>query len=526
MKRTRTTVCIAAAMLASLVTAPMAGADWSSLGGSINADPTANAGGPAIANVGGVPYVAYTQQTASGSQVYVDRWNGTSWAQVGGALNVGVSAFGPSITGVNGVPWVAWTDGGVVYVKQWTGSAWAQVGGALNLSTLDSAGDPSVTTVGNTPYVAFVESIGAAPSHLYIESWNGASWSQVGGTASSNLSAYSLYPSLASVGGVPTVAWVEQNGLSTKLQVADYSGGTWSGGLPLDLFSGPRDPKLIDVGGVPYVAWSEYNGTGEQIYVKRRQNDSSWTAVGPPLSIDPVDDALTPSMTVVGGEPLLAWEENYGNHNQLVFRQWSGTAWNPVGSDLVDPGSVATTAIANVGGVPYVAWGETTPTHEIMAGALLAGFSSEQSLATDTGAMLSARVADLGLQLPIEFQYGAGSSLTTTTPPQTTDGGGSATVEQSITGLKPSTTYSWRAIQSDGTTQTAVGPTQTFTTEPTNGPGTSGADGKVELVVCQYVKKKVVRRVHHRRRRVTVTVKRCTTKLVSGPVTFNAAVSR
>src|SRR5262249_50762604 len=51
-------------------------------------------------------------------------------------------------------------------------------------------------------------------------------------------------------------------------------------------------------------------------------------------------------------------------------------------------------------------------------------------------------------------------------------------------------------------------------------PGPAGPPGKIELVRCTTVTKTVFKRVHGRRRREKVTVRRCTASLVSGPVKF------
>ena len=137
---------------------------------------------------------------------------------------------------------------------------------------------------------------------------------------------------------------------------------------------------------------------------------------------------------------------------------------------------------------------------------LAPGFSSEQAIATDNGALLAVRVRDYGTSLPIAFQYGRGSSLGTSTTAVMTGGTGSDTIIQAISGLSPSTRYSWRAYATDGTVDTAFGPTHTFTTEATSTTGPKGKAGKIEVVTC--------RQTHSH----GVTVEQCTGKLVSTPV--------
>jgi hypothetical protein len=504
-----------------LMLASTAAADWGALGDSLtptNVNPVA---APSIAAVGGVPYVAFTKPVGSADQVFVDRWSGSAWTSVGdGTLNVDTSAnaSAPSIANVAGVPYVAWTEAGHVYVKDWNGSAWAAVGGDVSVS--GNAFRQSIAGVGTIPYVSFIDN-----GSVYVKQWNGSAWTQVGTAVNPSLDGQE--DTITNIGGVPWVAYTVFNS-GYDLYVATLSGGSWLSEGPLNVNANHTSQhlSLIGIGGVPFLAWEEYNpAVGDEfVYVKREGNSIiSWPEVGAPLNLGFDDEAENPALGTLDGQPLIGLQESYQFQHTLWFDRLTGNSWEPIGTPLTaDSGGADMPALANVGGVPYVAWqGLGATTHVIRAGALLASFSSRQALATDTSALLSARIADSGTMAPIEFQYGPGTSLTHTTPAQTTDGAGSATVDQTITGLAPSTSYSWRAIESDGTTTTAIGPTQTFTTEQKNGPG---APGKIELVVCKKVSKTVVRTRHHKRKRVKVTVQRCTTKLVSGPVKFTTAV--
>jgi hypothetical protein len=502
--------------------ASSATADWGPLGDSLTPSNVNSLDAPSIAAVGGVPYVAYSQPVGSAQQVFVQRWTGSAWTQVGNStLNVNASATAdaPSIADVAGVPYVAWTESGHVYVKAWNGSSWSQVGGDLSFTA--NAFRQSITSVGTIAYVSFIEN-----GSVFVEQWNGSTWIQVGTAVNPSLMAQE--ETITNIGGVPWVAYTVFNS-GYDLYVATLSGGSWLREGPLNVNANhtAQHLSLIGVGSDPYLAWEEYNPAAghEFVYVKREGNSIiSWPAVGAPLNFESDDDAADPALTTLGGQPLIGWQDNFQLHDALYFDRWNGLSWQPVGTALAgDANGADLPAFANVGGVPYVAWQGLGATHLIRAGALLASFSSEQSLATDTDALVSARVADFGAQMQIEFQYGPGASLTQTTAPQTTDGSGSATVDQAITGLKPSTPYSWRAVQFDGTTTTAIGPTQTFTTPVAAAGGTPGRPGKVELVTCQTVIKKVKKRVHGKKRTVRKRVKKCTTKFVNGPVTFTTA---
>ena len=85
------------------------------------------------------------------------------------------------------------------------------------------------------------------------------------------------YASLAAVGGVPYVAWSEYDGTNSEVRVSrlNAAGTAWEqvvgGASPIN-HAANRDasePSLAAVGGVPYVAWSEDDGTNYELRVSR-----------------------------------------------------------------------------------------------------------------------------------------------------------------------------------------------------------------------------------------------------------------
>ena len=106
------------------------------------------------------------------------------------------------------------------------------------------------------------------------------------------------------VGTTPYVAWEEVDASNRSLiRVKRLDGAVWAPvGGPLNVSTG-RDaysPSLASVGGVPYVAWEEYDGSHFQVRVKRLEA-GSWTAVGDSLNVSTSRDAGLPSIASVGG---------------------------------------------------------------------------------------------------------------------------------------------------------------------------------------------------------------------------------
>jgi hypothetical protein len=102
---------------------------FSSMGGVLDIVPTRDArvfGRSMAFDLNGNPVVTWTEFDGTSNNVYVKRWTGTAWEQVGNSfldVNTNRDAYAPSIAlGSSGNPVVAWseTDGtsNNIYVKR------------------------------------------------------------------------------------------------------------------------------------------------------------------------------------------------------------------------------------------------------------------------------------------------------------------------------------------------------------------------------------------------------------------------
>jgi hypothetical protein len=105
-----------------------------------------------------------------------------------------------------------------------------------------------------------------------------------------------------------------------------------------------RQPSLASIGGVPYVAWTEVNGAGKyQVRVARlRADGTAWEKVGDstPINYDTAQDASSAVITGFDGVPYVAWEEtdpnfpNAGAANGGIIHvarlDAAGTGWERV----------------------------------------------------------------------------------------------------------------------------------------------------------------------------------------------------
>jgi hypothetical protein len=323
--------------------------------------------------VAGTPYIGFIEVNKSASPqsayAYVKSWNGTSWTLVGtGALNVrpaaGSTATSISVAsdGVN--PYAAWTEyfrttsapggGGVsatnpqVHVSYWNGSQWTAVGGSLNVSSSGWANDVSIAYFGGQPYAAWTERTQNGNNQLYVSTWNGTAWNltEAGSLNQGGANGWAYRPSLVAdpTGTNLYLAWVEQTALGRKAQVfvAQLAAGSWSTlGQPLNIDPVNGSAQRVSLGvlnGQPVAAWSEVNlGTVRGIYAAQ-WNGSTWTQ----LPANPVKDTTAPTKppsltaTVASSSQInLAWAPStdiVGVNGYFVYR--NGTQVGNVSATL------------------------------------------------------------------------------------------------------------------------------------------------------------------------------------------------
>lgn len=156
------------------------GAVWSGpVGGApLNQNISEKAQTPRIAWNLGAAYVAYAETVGNSRQVYVKCNPPASWGLLGGgSVNVapGNDAYAPALAVSAGTPYVAWCefDGNTpqVFVKRFRGGLWEQLGGSLNTSTLAGGFNPDLTVVDGTLFAAW-EEFSAGVSWVCVKRWD------------------------------------------------------------------------------------------------------------------------------------------------------------------------------------------------------------------------------------------------------------------------------------------------------------------------------------------------------------------
>ncbi len=378
---------VAPVLLALALAGPAsAQADWEELGGALNADSSQGAAQEMV-GVGGTPWIAHTEQSPGlGLQLYVSTWNGTTWTRKGGALNLASdrAAITPSIANVGGVPYVAWTDvtqAGAYHVRvaRWdeANGEWDAVGDALNLGTNSAGFNPTIRSIDGEPYVGFSNTTepGPADGTNHVVRWDEGDslWHPVGGAVGEADGLGGV--SITDAGGVPYVAWPQLETdpgtgfVFSVLHVARFNGTAW---VEVGSPASPEAtdgflPSMAEVDGRPAVAWIEQdNPDFFKVRVSRLNEGDAWASIGAP--VDPnlaPGDPGAPSLLEIGGDPYVAWGdgpyfEPYAPEPLRVVK-WNGSAWSPVGSGLRrgSPDRLAhLPSLASVAGQPHVAYTE------------------------------------------------------------------------------------------------------------------------------------------------------------------------
>ncbi|MGG1518714.1 hypothetical protein ABE504_25065 [Paenibacillus oryzisoli] len=126
------------------------------------ATPSQSACSLSVSALNGVPYVAYCDEN---NQVWVKKYNGTGWDQLGEAA-IGTAAADTALAGNKAValyidpanpaavPYVAYTDTDYkLWVKKFNGSSWDTLGGGAVSG--DGAAYINLYVSGGIPYVAY-----------------------------------------------------------------------------------------------------------------------------------------------------------------------------------------------------------------------------------------------------------------------------------------------------------------------------------------------------------------------------------
>lgn len=368
----------------------------------LNLNPDADATRPSLAvDPQGRVVVAWLETQNGVKRVFVRRWGGSGWGNMGGFLNVNPrfpAAYTSLALNASGNPVVAFTEknpdqrgkvfgSGKLYVKQFDGRAWAQVGPSPSKSenTVSDTATLRLDTK-SLPVVAWHEIPPDFNADLfYMSRWNGSRWVTVDwGTLNVDISSGSRSRTFILRGDEPILAYSKQLYLSGEgyynfqLYVGTWAGSYWrpmgiqgrsergEGSLnqSRDNWAGAGHLALDSLGN-PVVAYNETGG-GFNVFVQR-WDGTSWQGYGASVNGDSGLGYRPQIRMDAQDNPVVGWLENSGALQMRVAR-WDGAQW--VGLPVLNrnpKADVESFSLAlDQGGNPVVAWAEMTgKTHRI-----------------------------------------------------------------------------------------------------------------------------------------------------------------
>jgi hypothetical protein len=268
-----------------------------------------------------------------GSQVIVERWNGSAFVAVGAPLDATqklAEAFAPSvITDADGNPIVAWDDDGArpnVQVARWSGTEWqalTDANGVIGDIVYGYSYDFHPVSLARAPDGAlFVAWAGREKATMVARFSDGTTWTEVGSPLATYGKALEYGGPIVRVdaAGAVFVASLTRlanadtaHGVVFELQNgawAPLGAGPWPSGQEFDLVLDGAEPLLVSV--EPF----EDKSRSLPMY---RWSGASWQtlATAPPVT-DQIK-ARTPQLSIDGrGRFVMAWSEPTGNKDGLA----------------------------------------------------------------------------------------------------------------------------------------------------------------------------------------------------------------
>jgi hypothetical protein len=251
------------------------------------------------------PYITWFDNTGGNYEIYVRRWNGSSWEEVGtgsasgGGIsnNADTSWFPAMAIDQEGFPYISWQDvtsgDYEIYVRRWSGSNWVEVGtgsatgGGISNNSGGSYGSSiSFDPISELPYITWFDD-GGVDLEIYVRRWNGSAWVEVGaGSASgggiSNNSGISFNPAIAFESpGTPYITWYDESAGDSEVYIRRWTGASWDevgagsatdGGISDNSGQSYSPAIVVDAYDIIYVVWHDNSATDYEIYIKRRVN--------------------------------------------------------------------------------------------------------------------------------------------------------------------------------------------------------------------------------------------------------------
>lgn len=223
-------------------------------------------------------------------------------------------------------------------------------------------------------FPAFDQELGGLPTvSLGYAAQN--TWVNIGGPIKNSQSVYvevdasrhARAPVLASGKSGIFLAWTEINsrGIS-QIHFGEWGGKRWT--MDASSLNRDQDHRAYDLsismaGGNPVLAWVEWDRMNHPLIYTKQREKGEWISSEGPLNLDPLNQAANP--VIVGSNstgPVLVWSErDHKRVFQLHVKQFSDSGWHSLGQKSLNQNpsrdGIEPTLTLN-GNTPYIAWME------------------------------------------------------------------------------------------------------------------------------------------------------------------------
>jgi hypothetical protein len=306
------------------------------------------------------PVIVWGEQVGSAYETYARRFDGTSWVELGNAVDRGgvsdsatASLRSTLVVRDDGRPIVVWeeTVGGVpaIYARELDGTSWIELGtdSASGRGVSQTAGpsespalalDPS-----GSPVVAWFDA-STGSRRVYLRRFDGNVWQEVSGSASGLAIGAAAQGAVVSIAtdslGRIAVAWDGDDGSDLETYARLHDGTGWtdlgpsssSGGGVSNNSASSHEPSIIfDSNDDIVLAWQDLS-TGVYAVHAVRFIGGAWqpigtgSAAGTGISASPVSCTNVTLAAGSGGAVHASWLD-HGGTLDVGLARWNGGTW-------------------------------------------------------------------------------------------------------------------------------------------------------------------------------------------------------
>ncbi len=301
----------------------------------------------------GHPTVLTLQHHDSGPNLFVTRWTGSRWQQLGGGLKTSSTDYSvrsPDIQlSPDGTPIVAWQEdlgaefNNYIHVARWTGATWERLGGSEGILPerphawgvslqIDANGNP-VVAIDMDP-----EDVDGNAVHVY--QWSTGQWQRIGAALHGAPQYRVRTPALAmDLNGHPVVAFAQDDNNAGRILVWRWTGMTWEQ-LGTAANTSPHIKSIyrihisITSSNQPVISWSGRVPTTYKDDIFYSQwTSSQWVPLGAPQHQDSTNDRAAHETYSAPGDKLLALSsEHTSSGTQISLDCRTNEQWNNIWS--------------------------------------------------------------------------------------------------------------------------------------------------------------------------------------------------